>query len=214
MIATETATRYWTTRHETYGPGWTEHYWESWRAPHRQQIVRALERIGPWDSLLELGCGPGANLRLIHGRWPGARLHGLDGNADAVAYTRARMAEFECSDRVTVEHDRLPDGLLRYTDGFDVILSCYALAYLDPGDLARALHLALGLARVAVVIAEPMVIDPADAEGLAHESSPTEWRHDYLGRSMAIGPPDWHATLERVDPPVDRLNGLLILRRR
>ncbi len=214
MATTETATQYWATRHETYGPGWADHYGESWRAPHRQQSVHALERIGPWSLLLELGCGPGANLRLIHGRWPGARLHGVDGNAEAVEYTATRMAELGCADRVAVEHGRIPDDVPRDAQGYDVVLSCYALAYLDRLDLLRALRLSFGIARTAVLIAEPMVIGPTEHEGLAHDEAPVEWRHDYLGIASALWAPEWDITMEPIVPPVDRLNGLLICRRR
>ena len=52
------ATRYWATRHETYGPGWVEHYLDSYQAPHRLQLADHLAPL-IWSNAVELGCTAG-----------------------------------------------------------------------------------------------------------------------------------------------------------
>lgn len=41
-------------------------------------------------TIVDLGCGPGHLTPLLTGRWPGARVHGVDSSAEMVAAARAR----------------------------------------------------------------------------------------------------------------------------
>lgn len=77
---------YTTKQNETYWSkregGWKE-YLETWRHPHRYFISHILKQIN-WFSLVELGCGSGANLRNIVEVLPNRNLGGIDINPKAI----------------------------------------------------------------------------------------------------------------------------------
>ncbi len=192
----------WATRHlEEDGAGWAAHYWDSWRAPHRQQIVRVLQELVPdWQTLHEVGCGPGANLRLLTATWPERRLSGWDANPEAVRWCQEHLAD------VPVWEARLPEASLPASD---VLLSCYALAYVAPDALWALLDRLWAAAARALLLAEPM----AEPEAVGACGPRGEWRHDYAEWAQRAG--GWTALHVRaVDPPADRMNRILVLRRR
>jgi len=197
------------------GPsGWAA-YWATVQAPHRTALVDALRTVAPFDSLLEVGCGPGVNLWRIHQAFPDADIVGMDIANAAIDYGSEIFARADLdgtlqgSGRVTLCAAALPDDLAQLpVDDVDVVLSCYALAYLPPEALDVALGAIVTIARQGIVLAEPMV-EPGFAEGLT--SRLPEWRHDFLGwfREHA---PGWRIALWPM-PPVDRLSMTLIARR-
>ena len=63
---------------------WRKQYLETWNHPHRNMISAILERV-QWMSLLEMGCGPGANLVNIVKRFPKKQVGGIDVNPEAIA---------------------------------------------------------------------------------------------------------------------------------
>lgn len=66
---------------------------------HTQRLVlRELGRLAPFESVCDVGCGDGALLRLISGRWPTARLYGLDLSPEAVDRARSSGAELRVGD--------------------------------------------------------------------------------------------------------------------
>jgi hypothetical protein len=90
----------------------------------------------------------------------------------------------------------------------DVVLSCYALAYLDPRDIDAVLAAALACATTALILCEP-------GEGTSPEvylpPGPTnvaEYQYDYRTRLEAI--PGWTSMQAvPITPPHGRLNAVL-----
>lgn len=201
---TAEATAHWATRHESR-PDWARHYWESTGLPHRQIVLDVLADLPPWDSLLELGCNAGPNLRLIGQAWPLAELVGLDVNPAALEEARTQRRQGALS-RVALLQGTIPDDLMGWPTGsVDVVLSVYALAYVAPADLTRTLFEAQRIARQALVLAEPMPTPEAPA-GLIPDAGRLEWRHDYATPLTAWG----HRVTVRPVPPVDALNACLL----
>jgi len=201
----EAAAQYWRQRARDYDrarePGaWVEHYWNSWRAPYRLALAEALARVLPHDhsTVLEVGCHVGPNLRLWRDRWARLRLMGFDVSPEAVA---AAKAHFAGDPGVHVWEEDLLDGFTLPVA--DVIVSCYALAYVPPHFVVPVARRLREAARVALVLAEPLVLGGA-AAGLC-EYEVEEYRHDWAGAFEDLG------ALVNVKPipVVDRLNGIL-----
>ena len=70
---------FWRFRH-LWDRNWTQGYTskEALEHPHRKMILEAVARCEPFDTLLEYGCGPGANLSLLAEKYPEAAFVGLD----------------------------------------------------------------------------------------------------------------------------------------
>jgi len=195
-LVTTDATLYWQTRHLTAGPEWVDRYWQSRAMPHRAQIIRALRSLAPFASVYEAGCNAGPNLACIRAAWPAVTLAGCDVNPRAVAWA----TEWLVGARITCES--LLDALVTLAPhAHDVILSCYALAYLGPDDVATAISLMRRAARLGIVVAEPMGPRSERVDGLDYP----EWRHPY----QALMP---RGEFCAVQPPADRLNGLIVER--
>ena len=63
---------------------WEKDYTSTWTHPHRQLICAVLKGI-TWKSLIEIGCGSGANLVKIVNTFKGIQVGGIDINPDAIA---------------------------------------------------------------------------------------------------------------------------------
>ena len=203
MNAQATATAWWA--NHPVDPAWMARYAESGGQPHRALVVAALKRLKPWTSLWEIGCHCGPMLGAVQAAFPEAMMGGCDVNAGAVEAARAWLP--------SVVHGAFPGVTADLPDqSIDVVLSCYALAYLSPEQIGVALGEAARLARMAVVICEPMNFEghTAKREGCSF----SEWRHPYLhllmSRPEAQG---WTAACEDISNELNYLSGLIVLER-
>lgn len=93
----------------------------------RDGTIRGL-KARPGDTLLELGCGTGRNLRLAARHFPGVKLHGLDISREMLETARAKFTRFHPSPIL------LPGDATHFSPaafgltGFDRILISYALS--------------------------------------------------------------------------------------
>lgn len=72
-------------------PGWdTGQYlrFEQERARPCHDLVRRIELESP-VRIVDLGCGPGNSTAILKGRWPGARIAGVDGSPEMLRRARA-----------------------------------------------------------------------------------------------------------------------------
>ncbi|WP_018267433.1 trans-aconitate 2-methyltransferase [Methylosinus sp. LW4] len=79
--------------------------------PARELLARIpLEAPG---FIIDLGCGPGNSAELLAGRFPTARLLGVDSSPDMIAAARARLpaADFALADIADFRPDAAPDLL-------------------------------------------------------------------------------------------------------
>lgn len=200
---------------------WTE-YWEGprgLRAPHRDALLAALQGLPAFTSLLEIGCGPGVNLWRIQEAFPEADLTGIDVNPFAIddgiqRFERAHRDGTFDGGRIALCCGDLPEALEASADPplepVDVVVSCYALAYLLRDQVLTALKEMTRLATQAIVIAEPMS-EPGKPDGLCHLSAASEFRYDYLAWFRQVE--GWHVTsLKKLT--VDRMNRILVAQRR
>lgn len=73
---------------------------------------RALRALAPPDggSVLEIGCGTGRNLAMVHRLWPQARLYGIDISNEMLKSARARLgprARLEQADATAFDAESL-----------------------------------------------------------------------------------------------------------
>jgi ubiquinone/menaquinone biosynthesis C-methylase UbiE len=201
-VDTHFAQRFWA--EHPVDPAWVAHYRESDQAPYRQWIVESLKLLEPWCSLFEIGCHCGPQLAAIQRAYPSADLFGCDVNWEAVDDARQRFPNVVRGAFPAITRD-WPD------QSVDVVVSCYTLAYLDPGDIEAALTEAGRMARRGIVLCEPMAWDLAQVESMCREGVFGEWRHAYLHYLMGLpGFAGWTAHCQEVECQPTRLSGLIV----
>lgn len=161
--------------------------WDSWAMPHRDHVLGALTLLSPVSSVYELGCGSGPNLRRIREFAPSVALGGAEPCEALAAWAEQRLG-------IVVDRTVLPE----VTNGvpWDVVLSCYTLAYLDTPDVMAVLRTLRSRGHRALVLLEPDA--RGDMEGLGvMQQGPDEhgrtlvsmpiWLHDYFTLLPAAG---------------------------
>ena len=127
---------------------WVSHYWSP-DHPHRDVLINILKTQPP-RSVLEIGCGAGANLYRIKKAFPDCRVCGCDINADAIA-TAESMFRREFPKEHFEKHsiDWVSDIDFRVGDitavpfhgeYFDLVLTDACLIYIGPDKIERALR--------------------------------------------------------------------------
>lgn len=212
MLAQDTVQTgdWWARPRGDHAAEWVSAYQKSLQARHRSLIVKAVKDIHP-ESLLEVGCHCGPNLVRLAQELPELDMIGIDASAEAITSGRSWVEHHGFKTRIQLNVGRVPDALYRLPSGsFDVVLSCYTLAYVAPSDLDIVLYELGRLATHAVILAEPMTTAGSSVETRSM-SGYTEWAHNYVKATKWIG--SWHGktiTTSPVAPPVDRLNGIVV----
>ena len=143
------ATRITTAQHKKYWGSrkidWATHY-GNWDHPHRFVISSILSKL-PWFSLIEIGCGAGANLINIVKNIPGRQLGGVDVNPDAIETAQ----KFLTGAMLRVGSG---DDVMLSDKSVDVILTDMMLIYVSPRNIDSYIKELRRLARNYVVLCE------------------------------------------------------------
>ena len=118
--------------------------------PHRTHIVDHVTSFGPPDSILEIGCGYGANLVNLSEHLVGIRIAGVDVSTAAIAGARSFASLADADLRV---HD-LGKPLPFANGSFDVVLSDAVLMFFSDSRLPTLLKELLRVSRRGVVLHE------------------------------------------------------------
>lgn len=201
-MATQSAANWWASH--PADPSWIAHYRATEGRVYRQWIIEALGSLS-FGSVYEIGCHCGPMLAVIQRAFQGVTLHGCDVNREAVEAAQARG--------FSVTEGVFPAATAGWPDqSVDVVLSCYALAYVGRDEIEAALVEAGRIARKAVVICEPVAWD-LDQAGEWREGQFTEYRHPYLPLLMRSEFVGWKAYCQEVSDGLTRLSGLLVVTR-
>lgn len=139
---TEDHKRYWKDRKIN----WDDAYLKTWDHPHRFLISDVLSRLN-WISLMELGCGAGANIKNILSRLRGKQVGGVDINPEAI----------ELCDKTFkggVFKVGSSDDVMMSDSSTDVVLSDMALIYVGPRKIDRYIREIKRIGRKYVVLCE------------------------------------------------------------
>lgn len=140
--ATEKHKKYWQERKID----WKKSYLDTHNHPHRKMIVSALGQFN-WTSLVEVGCGPGANLVNIIRHFPNKQLGGIDINKEAIDLARKTLtgANLKVS---SVEDIMMSDNAT------DVVLSDMCLIYIDPSNIDKVIKEIKRIVRSNIILCE------------------------------------------------------------
>lgn len=204
------AAEWWARPRGAQSANWIANYKNSLKTRHRDVISAVVGGLGA-TSVLEVGCHCGPNLIRLAQDYPYiGQLSGVDVSAEAIAAGASWVASQGLADRIELVQGRVPDKTRGLSDRcVDVVLSCYALAYIAPEDLDAVLWEMGRVARTAVILAEPM----SDGSTATRHTVTgySEWAHNYRAASQWSN--TWRGmvlTTHAVTPPVDRLSEILV----
>ena len=127
---------FWKYRH-VWSKGWPDSYLyeESINGKHRLKIVEALRTFQPFESVLDYGCGPGANLFVLARHFQEAKLYGTDISLKAIECARETFKDFE-----NINVWNLHDEACEKHEPWDVVITDAVFIYLkDPGKVIEDL---------------------------------------------------------------------------
>lgn len=183
-------------------------YWRAIDQPHRQILLDQVGSFGLPQRLLELGSHSGPNLRLMARAFPDAHVSGIEINREVVDQGR-RLLRSDGIGSVELTVGSIVDVLPRLTSNSeDVVFSCFALAYLPPGEISGVLREAVRIATLGLLILEPHA-RIGQRSRLLRET--VGWRHDYATALRRLGI-DGNAMRMIDTPSAPRpLNGCLVV---
>ena len=123
---------------------WKKSYLQTYNHPHRDMISAILTRF-QWISLLEVGCGPGANILNIVQHFKGKQVGGIDVNEDAI-----KLAQ-ETFNGSFLKVGSVND-IMMSDSSTDVVLSDMTLIYIS--DIDKAMKEIKRVARTHIVLCE------------------------------------------------------------
>jgi len=125
---------------------WEKDYLSTWNHPHRYLISGLLKQF-TWVSLIEVGCGAGANLMNIIKNLSGKQLGGIDINKDAIAVAEKTF-------KGGVFKLGSAEDILMSDNSTDVVLTDMCLIYVGPKKIKKHLREIKRITRNRVVLCE------------------------------------------------------------
>lgn len=143
----------WRHRHLFKGKGWAKGYLKSQDHAHRDQIVEALRKMSPFDSVFELGCNSGPNLIRLAQEFPGKRFLGLDINRVAIEEGRKALQQggyqnIELRVGKASELSQIP------SQAYDFVLCDAVLMFIDSRDIKEVLRHLVRISKRALLLNE------------------------------------------------------------
>lgn len=139
----------WSTRH-LYKKNWAQNFLDTSDHPHRKQIFEAFYKFKNLKSVLDLGCGPGANIVTIRKKFPDIELIGVDINSEAIRVGQAYFASKE-ENKVKLIKGKA-DAVPLYDKSVDVVLIDALLMFITPNLIDNVITETVRLAKKGIVI--------------------------------------------------------------
>lgn len=142
MKTTKSQTKYW----EKRKIDWNTSYLATWDHPHRYLISIALNTFD-WISLIEIGCGGGANLKNIVVTLGGKQVGGIDVNPDAIEFCEKTFkgGMFKVGNA---------ENILMSDKSSDVLLADMTYIYVGPFKIMKCIKELRRIARKQVMLFE------------------------------------------------------------
>lgn len=142
MKSTKQHKKYW----EERKIDWEQAYWNP-EHPHRDLIIEALSDMA-FNSVLEVGCGAGANLYRVLQAWPRTELGGVDINNDAILMARKKLPTAQYLACAPADRIFLGDNSI------DVTITDACLIYYDAFKIKKVLKEIYRITRRDIVLCE------------------------------------------------------------
>lgn len=126
---------------------WKTQYFDTHGHPHRELILKALSQFS-FRSLLEVGCGAGANLVRIKIAFPWVEIGGMDVSADAIETARKNLPQVTHLDTSPAHNIFLSDKSV------DVTLTDACLIYVGHFTIGKAIEELKRVSRGHIVLCE------------------------------------------------------------
>ena len=134
--------RYWADRKID----WEKEYTATWNHPHRLLICEVLKQF-EWKSLIEIGCGSGANLIKIVKTFAGIQVGGIDINADAIEIAKKTFTP-------ALLKVGTGDNIMFSDSSADVVLTDRMLIYVSPRSIHKYIKEIKRIGRNRIVLCE------------------------------------------------------------
>ncbi len=167
----------WRNRHLKEGSDWIiKGYWGNKNDPHRTFLLKEIEGLFPFDSILEIGCNCGPNLYLIAKKFPKTKIRGIDINSEAIRIGNKLMKKENISNvNLSVGE---ADNLKNFSDkSFDIVFIDAVLAHVGPQKTKKIIREMLRIAKKALIFVEwhdERASDMGTRMGYSHR-----WKRNY-----------------------------------
>lgn len=144
---------------------WYKQY-DGWAIPRREFFVNSILKHEP-ESLLELGCAGGSNIKLLEGKW--LEICGVEANANAIEYAKETKpwASYQEAD-ITKSWD--------WRDRkYDVVAVMAVIMHCNPNAIDDIIYNMIKAANKAIVLIE----DQVEKEVLAANPKASNYRNKY-----------------------------------
>jgi len=121
--------------------------------PHRKLLLNKLTHLNLINSILEVGCANGINLRMINKKIPGIELEGFDINKKALS-EGVNILKRENISNITLKHQSAKNLGSYDTGQFDVVFCDAVLMYIGPNNINQALKEMVRISKKSVIICE------------------------------------------------------------
>jgi ubiquinone/menaquinone biosynthesis C-methylase UbiE len=154
-------------------------------------------QFAPFESILEVGCGAGANLVVLARGHPGTRLYGVDISPRAIRAAERALSREAIAD-ATVLKGRA-DDLSSFSDkSVDIVLTDAVLMYIGPDRIGRVVSELARVARKRLILNEWHWFEGSAAGSEAYWHC-AHWVHDYV-RLLGSTPEVKAFRVERLPP--------------
>ena len=138
-----------------FSSDWRDGYLDSENEihPHRKLLLKKIIQTHPIDSILEVGCANGINLRMINKKIPGITLEGFDINKKALR-EGVNILKRENITNIKLKHQSAKNLGSYDTGRFDVVFCDAVLMYIGPNNIKQALKEMVRISKKSVIICE------------------------------------------------------------
>ncbi len=146
---------FWRFRHLIHDKNWAENYIspEALKHSHRKLLLQKIERYGPLEKVLEVGCASGPNLILLSRKFPKTEFWGIDISGKAITVGEKYL------NKHAITNIRLKTGsaeLIKiFPDkSFDVVFTDAMLIYIGPEKIKEVVREMVRIAKKAIILVE------------------------------------------------------------
>lgn len=163
---------------------------------HRYELAEFILKMKP-SSVFEFGCSSGRNLGVIQSlaTYP-VKLTGIDMNVPAVAGGNRKFPDIN----ITVGDE---EELANYsTNSFDVAFTCSVLDHIPDPDWKTVYDKLVDMAKIAVVLLEPIYIREDKEGDSVYEGDLTQLRDEFFPSGMRVVPYTYSWHYQKHDPEI------------